>query len=98
MFDFGLGARTTIATQHRQSKIQNRSSVSLWFSPLMSIVESHSASAPPTVQRRADEVELLLAFVRDRDAHCPRCDYNLRNLTQPVCPECREELTLSVGA
>lgn len=40
---------------------------------------------------------MLLAFVQNRDVHCPRCDYNLRNLTQPVCPECREELHLSVG-
>lgn len=40
---------------------------------------------------------MLLQFVRERDVHCPRCDYNLRNLTQPMCPECREELRLTVG-
>ena len=64
----------------------------------MPVAESHNPSAPPTSVRDANEVELLLAFVRDRNVHCPRCDYNLRNLTQPVCPECREELALSVGA
>lgn len=51
-----------------------------------------------TSARGADEVNLLLTFVRDRDHPCPRCGYNLRNLTQPVCPECREALMLKVGA
>jgi hypothetical protein len=54
-------------------------------------------SAPPTQPGDPEEVELLLQFVRERDVRCPRCDYNLRNLTQPVCPECREQLHLSVG-
>ena len=39
---------------------------------------------------------LLLDFVRDRDAACPRCGYNLRNLTLPRCPECRHDLVLAV--
>jgi hypothetical protein len=54
-------------------------------------------SAPPTVRRSDDERAMLLAFLADRDVHCPRCDYNLRSLSQPVCPECREELRLTVG-
>lgn len=45
----------------------------------------------------ADETELLLAFLCSRDAGCPRCGYNLRDLTRPVCPECEEPLKLSVG-
>ena len=40
---------------------------------------------------------MLLEFVGDRDVPCPRCCYNLRALTKPVCPECREELRLTVG-
>ncbi|MDY7107684.1 MAG: hypothetical protein SYC29_03515 [Planctomycetota bacterium] len=44
-----------------------------------------------------DETRMLLAFVHDRDATCPACGYNLRNLTRPICPECRQELILSVG-
>ena len=40
---------------------------------------------------------LLLDFVRDRDVACPRCGYNVRNLTKPVCPECEEPLLLKVG-
>lgn len=55
-------------------------------------------TAPPTQPQNAGEVELLLEFLRDRDHACPRCGYNLRNLTQPVCPECREDLALKVGA
>ncbi len=40
---------------------------------------------------------MLLEFVGDRNVPCPRCGYNLRALTKPVCPECREELKLTVG-
>src|SRR5262245_52265639 len=50
-------------------------------------------SRPPADARR-----LLLEFVRERDVECPRCGYNLRNLTQPICPECQGELTIKVGA
>jgi hypothetical protein len=40
---------------------------------------------------------MLLEFVIERDVECPRCDYYLRNLTKPICPECRETLKLTVG-
>ncbi len=45
----------------------------------------------------ADAETLLLEFLRDRDASCPLCGYNLRNLATTTCPECRELLSLSVG-
>lgn len=45
-----------------------------------------------------DEGEMLLAFVRARDVACPLCGYNLRDLTRPTCPECRQALRLCVGA
>ena len=51
-----------------------------------------TADQPP-----ADSDKLLLEFVRDCDAPCPRCGYNLRNLSTPTCPECREALSLTVG-
>jgi hypothetical protein len=57
----------------------------------------HAPAAPPTQPRDVDEVDLLLRFVHERDVRCARCDYNLRNLTQPVCPECNEQLQLAVG-
>ncbi len=44
-----------------------------------------------------NETELLLRFVAHRDHACPQCDYNLRDLTRPICPECGEELKLTVG-
>ncbi len=51
-----------------------------------------NAARPP-----ADADTLLLEFLRDRDAACPLCGYNLRNLSGTTCPECRELLSLSVG-
>jgi hypothetical protein len=44
-----------------------------------------------------DEVARLLEYLRERDVPCPLCNYNLRNLTRPQCPECRQDLTLTVG-
>jgi hypothetical protein len=42
---------------------------------------------------------LLLNFLADprTDAACPLCGYNLKMLTRPVCPECKHDLTLTVG-
>ena len=44
-----------------------------------------------------NETEFLLRFLQGRDHACPKCSYNLRNLTRPVCPECGEALVLTVG-
>jgi hypothetical protein len=41
---------------------------------------------------------MLLEFLREHDAACPVCGYNLRALSRPICPECRHELVLTVGA
>lgn len=46
-------------------------------------------------QLRAER--LLLEFLDGRDVECPNCSYNLRDLTQLICPECKEQLALSVG-
>ena len=46
----------------------------------------------PTLSRD----EHLLAFVREHEARCPLCDYNLRGLSRPRCPECGQELKLDV--
>ncbi len=40
---------------------------------------------------------MLLDFLREHDANCPVCGYNLRALTRPICPECNQELVLTVG-
>jgi hypothetical protein len=56
-----------------------------------------TAMMPPTRPLTAAQ-EMLLAFLRAHDAECPVCGYNVRGLTRPVCPECRQDLVLTVGA
>src|SRR5687768_8467278 len=48
--------------------------------------------APPTQAQ-----EMLLDFLREHEAPCPVCGYNLKALTRPMCPECGNELVLTVG-
>jgi len=43
------------------------------------------------------DTDHLLNFLRDHDAPCPLCGYNLRNLIVPTCPECHHGLKLTVG-
>ena len=52
---------------------------------------------PPTAIPFTRAQQLLLDFLRDHDASCPVCNYNLRGLTRPICPECKHDLALSVG-
>ncbi|MCA9288569.1 MAG: hypothetical protein KDA05_08285 [Phycisphaerales bacterium] len=40
----------------------------------------------------------LIAFLRERDAPCPVCSYNLRGLAASKCPECAAPLHLEVGS
>ena len=44
-----------------------------------------------------DEHTLLRSFLHKRDALCPMCGYNLRNLTSGTCPECGQRVALRVG-
>ena len=41
--------------------------------------------------------QFLCEWLRNRDVACPRCAYNLRNLTSDRCPECGERIELQVG-
>jgi len=45
-----------------------------------------------------NRTHMLLDFLKEYDAACPVCGYNLRALTRPICPECGNELVLTVGA
>lgn len=48
--------------------------------------------------RKADRTikEILPRFLRDRDALCPWCHFNLRGLSGPDCPKCGQMLNLSL--
>lgn len=51
---------------------------------------------PPTEPlSRADES--VRTFLAERDAPCPGCNYNLRGVEQPVCPECGRGIELSIS-
>ena len=53
---------------------------------------------PPVVtDTKEGDTGRLVEFLQDRDAPCPRCGYNLRNLTDDDCPECGQKLRLTVG-
>jgi len=43
------------------------------------------------------ETAFLLNYLQTHDAACPLCQYNLRNLTVPLCPECGRGVKLMVG-
>jgi hypothetical protein len=58
-------------------------------------VPGEEATSTVTTTTRAQD--LLLDFLREHDADCPVCGYNLRALTRPICPECAHELVLTVG-
>jgi predicted RNA-binding Zn-ribbon protein involved in translation (DUF1610 family) len=55
-------------------------------------------SAPTTGTASDRAREMLLEFLHERDAECTLCGYNLRALVRPICPECGQELVLTVGA
>ncbi len=44
-----------------------------------------------------DDHDLLRQYLALRNEACPRCGYNLRQLTGNTCPECGDELRLKVG-
>ena len=55
-------------------------------------------SGPESNPGVSSETEHLLAFLADRDAPCPVCDYSLRGLTAPICPECGAALARQLGS
>jgi hypothetical protein len=56
-----------------------------------------TAQDPSPGSTLSREQALLVEFLDNRDVPCPVCGYSLRALTFPVCPECRHELSLTVG-
>jgi hypothetical protein len=54
--------------------------------------------SPPTAPPTSPFEPLLEPFLRGRNAACPACGYNLRDLAAGVCPECGAKLHLQVGS
>jgi len=50
---------------------------------------------PPPATPPADPV---VAYLADHDATCPVCDYGLRGVPAPTCPECAAPLHLEVAS
>ena len=51
----------------------------------------------PAIDAEATDERFLVTYLADRDAACPRCDYNLRSLSTARCPECGLPLSLVIG-
>jgi hypothetical protein len=58
-------------------------------------MEDNSQTPVETPASDAD-AEYLIHWLANRDAFCPLCNYNLRALQTPRCPECGEGLRLRV--
>lgn len=41
---------------------------------------------------------ILVAYLKDRDVACPECDYNLRDQTSNLCPECGRQIQLAIAS
>jgi hypothetical protein len=49
----------------------------------------------PAIQAEMEvSPDLLCTFLNGRDVPCPNCNYNLRDLQGPLCPECGEKIVL----
>ena len=47
---------------------------------------------------RRPSPELLRSYLKDHDAPCPVCGYNLRGVVMTSCPECDSPIELTVGS
>lgn len=57
------------------------------------------AAQPPLGPRDIMLLDFLNLQQHDADPPtCPVCGYDVRALTRPICPECKQALTLTVGA
>jgi hypothetical protein len=53
-------------------------------------------SGTPPNSFSAESAAALALYLRDRDAPCPGCGYNLRGVTLDRCPECNRSIELGV--
>src|SRR5256885_16796049 len=59
---------------------------------------AQAPQGPTSLEATGSAQEMLLEFLREHEAPCPVCGYNLKALTRPICPECGQGLVLAVGA
>jgi len=100
----GTKACTIFARMPRASSFMSRIfevpdllSESMQMNPSPETSEPASVATITTIsagERRADVTE----FLRGRSAPCPRCAYDLRDVTTATCPECGELLELRIGS
>jgi hypothetical protein len=62
----------------------------------MIVVLMMHLAAPPAMPESPGELDLLRAYLRDRDVACPVCRHNLRGTAHFACPECGGRLDLHV--
>jgi len=68
--------------------------------PVAEPVQSTGAASPliqaTAIQHGTPDAHLR-AFIANSDHPCPNCGYNLRGLRASACPECNQELKLTIG-
>ncbi|MBK7403730.1 MAG: hypothetical protein IPJ41_03615 [Phycisphaerales bacterium] len=58
----------------------------------------HATTETLAQTEQTPDHSLFVRFVAGRDVGCPVCDYSIRDLTGPTCPECGCALELRVGS
>jgi hypothetical protein len=77
-------------SSQREAHGASRFSFQVGYNAAMTEKETASTVVNP-------ETALLLDYLKNHDALCPLCKYNLRGLTVARCPECGREIRLTVG-
>src|SRR5205823_14867222 len=73
-----------------------RRSATIRATPTSPAPRDRSVAEATDTTPASDDAAMLKQYLGSRDVPCPHCNYNLRNLTSNVCPECGEEVTLRV--
>lgn len=88
----------THLTSTEDEPLSQSTSTSTSTSTSASVLQE-KADGPAAVNTTvASEDEMLIAYLHQREVHCPVCKYDLRNLKHSECPECGRKLNLRVTA
>src|ERR1043165_3619182 len=61
------------------------------------MIDSRSQNIAPPSPEQSPSAPLIAQYLEHHDAKCPFCEYNLRNLKVPRCPECGNDIRLTIG-